>query len=458
MKLFLDRGEEQARLTRFLARPGGGLAVVYGRRRCGKSTLLQRVLPGRSVYFQGDQRESALHLEALAKAIGGLVPAFDRSAYLTWDDLLAALHARADAGLCVFLDEFPYLVQAAPELPSVLQRQVDRPDSPVKWVLCGSSQRMMQGLVLERSAPLYGRAEEILKVEPLRAGWLPQALGGDATQAVRNYSVWGGVPRYWELAARYADMDSALADLAWDRLGVLHDEPMRLLLDELRGAAQPYSILSLIGSGCHRASEIAARLGKPMSSLARPLAQLCELGYVRRDLPYGESSRNSKRSLYRLDDPFLRFFFRFVLPFESSLAQGVTSEARHAWDESRQHHVAACWEDLCRSAVPWSASLGGNWGAASSWWHGSGASGEVDIVALSTDGQAVLLGGCKWAESRERYDVSAMRARLIAKAAAIPVAQGRRVLTCCCVGGGARTTGRADYLLGPDEVMAALRR
>ncbi len=174
---------------------------------------------------------------------------------------------------------------------------------------------MMQGLVLDRTAPLYGRATEILKIEPLPCGWVWKALRttGDR-DAIEAVAVWGGIPRYWELAADYPDREAAIQGLVLSQLGVLYDEPTRLLRDDLRDLAQAASILTLIGQGCHRPSEIASRLGMPATSLSRPLERLLELGLVRRDQPFGASPRDSKRSLYRIGDPFLRFWFRFPAP------------------------------------------------------------------------------------------------------------------------------------------------
>jgi AAA+ ATPase superfamily predicted ATPase len=454
---FLDRIEESRGLKRFLERGSGGLAVVYGRRRCGKSTLLQRLLTGPHVYFQADQRERVLQVKALAGAIATQLPNFDRASYGGWDDLLASLYARATESLCLCLDEFPYLAQADPSLPSVLQRYVDRPDGRLAWILCGSSQRMMQGLTLDRNAPLYGRAREIVKLAPLAPGWIMEALGCDAEDGVRAYAVWGGVPRYWELAAEYQGMDEALHDLVWNRLGVLHEEPSRLLLDDLRSAVQPYSILSLIGTGANRPSEIAARMGKPLSGLARPLAQLCELGYVRREVPFGEHPRKTRRALYRLNDPFLMWFFRFALPYESALAQGATAEAAQVWQTTRSQHYASCWETLCRLAVPRLSCANMRWGEASSWWSDSQLQTEVDLVAKSLDGSAILLGECKWAENDRTFDVDAMDRRLREQAARIPAARGRRIVTSCWLGGHAKASGQTVPCLTADHVMAVLK-
>jgi len=319
---FLDRGEELMRLRRLVAGRRRGFGVLYGRRRCGKSRLLLEALPARrSVYYVADDRESPLQRAALATELARLLPGFNRVTYPDWDALLSRVWDQAAAGTVLAIDEFPALVSVAPELPSLLQKRVDASAARgPHLLLAGSSQRMMQGLVLDRTAPMYGRAIEILKVEPLPCGWLRKALRttGDR-DAIEAFAVWGGIPRYWELAADYPDRDRAIQALILSQLGVLYDEPARLLRDDLRDLAQSASILTLIGQGCHRPSEIASRLGKPATSLSRPLDRLLELGLVRRDQPFGASPRDSKRSLYRIGDPFLRFWFRFVEPNRSRL-------------------------------------------------------------------------------------------------------------------------------------------
>jgi len=147
----------------------------------------------------------------------------------------------------------------------------------------------MQGLVLDRAAPLFGRASEILKISPLPAGWIEEALTLKSPEdAVEAYAVWGGAPRYWELAGDHPDLPSAIRSLVLSPLGVLFEEPSRLLLDDMRETTQVASILSLIGQGCHRISEIAARLEKPVTALSRPLQRLQDMDLVTREQPFGE--------------------------------------------------------------------------------------------------------------------------------------------------------------------------
>ena len=406
MKLpFLDRREEVRRLRRLLRRDEGSLGVLYGRRRCGKSRILREVMPARgSVFYVGDDREAALQRASLAGEIGRLIEGFGDVAYPDWEGLLARWWRDARPGSVLIIDELPSLVARARELPSLLQKHIDRDSQRgVHLLVAGSSQRVMQGLVLDRSAPLYGRAAEILDIQPLPAGWIGEALAvGEPPDAISAFSVWGGIPRYWELAADFKDLESALRDLVLDPLGVLYDEPTGLLLDDLRDTVQAASILSLIGRGCHRVSEIAGRMEKPATSIGRPLNRLMEMGLVVREVPFGESVRSSRRSLYRIADPFLRFWFRFVEPNRSQLEARRMAAVEDDVRAGMAHHTASVWEDLARASVPRLRTAGGGWGAASRWW-GAGLDRkqlEVDVVAESADGGRLLVGEAKWVGPR----------------------------------------------------------
>lgn len=455
---FLDRQEEAARLQRLVSRSEGSLGVLYGRRRCGKSRLLREVLPRtRAVYYVGDDREASLQLASLAAEIGRLLPGFERVTYPDWDALLARWWREAPPGTVLALDEFPSMVAVGLELPSLLQKYVDREsERGLHILLSGSSQRMMQGLVLDRTAPLFGRATEILKISPLPAGWIEEALHLDAPErAVEAYAVWGGTPRYWELAGDHPDLRSAVRSLVLSPLGVLSEEPARLLLDDMRDTTQAASILSLIGQGCHRISEIAARLGKPVTTLSRPIQRLQEMDLITRELPFGEGPRGGKRTLYKISDPFLRFWFRFIDVNRSRLGAGLVAQVEEEIVHRLGHHIGEVWEELARASVPRLQLAGRAWGLAGRWW-GPGLDRrplEVDLVAESLDGGSVLVGEVKWAAPS---DAERLLAELETKARRLPAAAGREVVSALWlkepVGGKI-----ADRVVTPRQVLDVLR-
>jgi hypothetical protein len=318
---------------------------------------------------------------------------------------------------------------------------------------------MMQGLVLDRTAPLFGRATEILKISPLPAGWIEEALHPPTPEsAVEAYAVLGGTPRYWELAGDHPDLPTAIRSLVLSPLGVLFEEPSRLLLDDMRDTTQAASILSLIGQGCHRISEIAARLGKPATALSRPIQRLQDMDLITRELPFSESPRGSKRTLYKISDPFLRFWFRFVEVNRSRLGVGQTAAVEEEILQRLGHHVGEVWEELARASVPRLDLAGRAWGPAGRWW-GSGRDRqplEVDLVAHSVDGRSVLIGEVKWARHAIPRDAERLLAQLEDKARRLPVTAGREVVPMLWlkapVGG-----LPADRLVTPRQVLDVLR-
>lgn len=456
---FLDREQELARLNNFFENEGCSLAVIYGRRRCGKSRLIQEALSRRdSTYYVGDDREGPLQRAGLAREISLRVPGFEKVTYPDWEALLSRWLQDVSPGSILALDEFPTLVSAGKELPSLLQKMLDRYDGkPFKLLLCGSSQRMMQGLVLDRTAPLYGRATEIMKLSALPAGWVSTALKiRKPAEAVKSYAVWGGVPRYWELAKDFPNRTSAISSLILSPLGVLHEEPGRLLLDDLRDLTQSSSILAMIGQGCHRLSEIAGRLGKPPTSLSRPLQRLLELDILRREVPFGVPARSSKRTLYRITDPFLRFWFRFLEPNRSRLEAGQIREVMTQIDQSFSHHTGQVWEDLARESVPRLRGAKRPWKPAYRWWGGglNHRPMELYIVAESADGKELFIGEAKWSDVADARQIVEELQR---KAANFPLARDRKIRLGLWLKDRPKSIPAGVELFTPNQVLRTLR-
>ena len=401
---FIDRQDELNRLDRALAAPGS-FAAVWGRRRVGKSRLLLEWTRRRDgLYLVAEPSAPAVQRRYLARAAAARFPGFAEVEYPDWRtffDRLADAAARADWPGPAVIDELPYLAAADPDLPGALQHWLDRPGPRPCLAVCGSSQRMMRGAVLDAGAPLYGRAVEAFALRPLRPGFLREAFAAAGPrEQVSLYALWGGMPRYWELAASFgADLDAAVDALALDSAGPLHGEPDRLLQAEMPPAGALRPLLDVIGAGAARVSEIGARLGRPASSLSASLRALEEMNFVRREIPFGSSPRSGKRSLYRLDDPFLRLWFRVVAPRRAALAAAPRETRLECWRRRRAGLEASAWEELCRMAVPMlhrgDSPLGalGPWEAAQRYWRGGDP--EIDIVARSVDGRRLLVGEAK---------------------------------------------------------------
>ncbi|RLD85901.1 MAG: ATP-binding protein, partial [Bacteroidetes bacterium] len=375
------------------------LIVLYGRRRCGKSTLLKKVIHENDVFFAADLREKSLQIDAFAKSIEHIVPGFSKLRYPDWDALFHNINNTLNRKVTICIDEFPYLVKNAPELPSILQNIIDnKVNNKYNLILCGSSQQMMQNITLNSSSPLYGRCTEILNVKPMLLGWYSEYFGKNAIETVEGYSVFGGVPRYWELQKNHQTLADSIKYNLLDPDGILHKEPETLFYDEMRTSVLAYSILTLIGLGCNRLSEIAGRLEKPATQLNRPLKLLIDLGYIRRERPFNLTSKSTKKSLYKISDPFMNFYFSFVVPNKSRLEFGLIEQV---WKEIKgkfNQYVSEQWEELCRNAVPRLNIEGKSFNPAQRWWGNEmdRKPMEIDVVAESTDKTSLLIGEAKW--------------------------------------------------------------
>jgi hypothetical protein len=334
------------------------------------------------------------------------IPGFAAVAYPDWTALLSRL-AREASMLHwrgpIVLDELPYLVATTPELASILQRWVDHEARTARLVvaLAGSSQRMMQGIVLDGNAPLYGRAREILELKPLDVLTLQQAFRPPGIKdLVEAFTAWGGIPWYWELAIEQRGGIAAVIDrLVLDPRAPLHREPDRILSEEIPSAAELRPVLDAIGAGAHRLSEIGGRAGRVATSLSRPLARLVEMGLVGREIPFGEPEHSSKRSLYRISDPLFRLWFHVVAPHRGFLTTADRSARLALLARLWPQLVGATWEELCREQVSrWNADptsgRRASWRAGARWWHGNAP--EWDVVSESADGRRLLLGEARW--------------------------------------------------------------
>ncbi len=404
---FTNRQREMQRLDRLASLPKGGLAVVWGRRRVGKTRLLlEWCRKHKGVYYTADESSASVQRKYLAIAIDQALPGFAAVEYPDWGTLFLRLARDAIAAKWrgpLVVDELPYLIATAPELPSVLQKFIDNEAKQADLIiaLSGSSQRMMQGAILDASAPLYGRAQELIKLGPISVSYLGEALNVTSpVEIIESYAIWGGIPRYWELVAnRGADFLENIDSIVLDPMGQLFDEPNRLLLEESPSAITLRPILDAIGLGAHKLSEIAGRIGQQATSLGRPMHRLIELDLVAREIPYGMEEQNSKRALYKIKDPFLRFWFEIVASHRSVLAQTTSTNRKKMLHKVLPTIFAAMWEELCRQAIPWLSQIWGDehYGQACRYWHGNGP--EWDMVAETYDRGHLIIGEAKWTKN-----------------------------------------------------------
>jgi uncharacterized protein len=403
---FVDRSIEQRVLTDAWASGRSELVVVHGRRRVGKTELLARFAARRPVaFYVAAQQLAADQLADIGRALAPLAAGFRRGpaprlAVADWEEALdlvaqASLHRRV--GLVI--DEFPYLADAEPALPSILQRWWDRTGSRsnVMLVLSGSEQAMMARLTSSDGA-LYGRPTRSLWVRPfdyfhagsLVRGWKPE-------DRIRAYAVAGGVPDYLEEFDTTRPLHDELLRLAYSPDGRFFREAPDLLRSEFTEPRTYESVLRAIARGESQPSRIAALAGlKSASSVTPYLDRLVRLELVeRRTLPTEAADPRPRISRYVLADPYLRFYFAMVDPWRSPILLGQGARVlADLWPIAFDQHVSWIFEEVAAGYVrrlggtgglPVMEAVGGQWLAA----------GDVDVVG-ARGGRVLVAGSAKW--------------------------------------------------------------
>lgn len=455
---FVDRIDETARLKDALSRDKSTFVVLYGRRRLGKSTLIKRVLSDNDVYFLADRSESQHQIALFAKVIAQIFPDFDKLTYPDWESLLRSVNYRTENKFTLCLDELPYLVEQSPELPSILQKLLDEKSLKYNIVVCGSSQNMMSGLFLDSTAPLYGRADVIMKLTPIKLPFIQEALGLNAVEAIEEYAVWGGVPRYWELR----EHNSSLNDALWHNIlsvnGTLYEEPAKLFQDDVKDIVKTSTLMSYIGSGANRLSEIASRCNEPATNLSRPLKKLIDLGFLERDVPFDSDEKNSKKSLYKIVDPFMAFYYQFVVPNRSFIELDRRLPIEQAINSYFAKYVGLQWEKLCRDTVTGNIINGVLYNKAKRWWgtvlneDNKPEQIEFDVMAESLDKKYLLVGECKWTTQENGESLTA---ELLRKVRLLPFSKKYTIVPVLFV----KNTPKNDVgnALLPSDVISLLK-
>ncbi len=398
--MFVGRLRELGELERRWDGRDAELLVLYGRRRVGKTALARHFAAGKpGCYFSGGQVREVDNLRDFAAALG-----LEGTSFESWDAALGfVLRLAAGGRYLLVLDEFQWLAETTPGLASVVQRWWDSAasSSGLFLVLSGSSIGSMEREVLGHKAPLFGRRTVSIRLGPLEP-WEIQEFEptGTAAGCHRLWGVLGGVPAYLERLPAAGALEALLIREAFSPGGALMDEVPFLVKAELREPSTYLSILSAIAGGSRRVSEIGDRCRLPVNSTAKYLAPLMELGLVERHVPMlDQASEKSRKGLYRVADPWTRFWSAFVLPGRSSIEGGHGQ----AWFEQRvlpnlPRFLGEAFEDACRCWMshrwkdPW-----GRWPirVGSHWSKGrDGSAVEFDLMAELSDGSWVA-GECK---------------------------------------------------------------
>ena len=425
--MFVNRSAELVALSEWWDdSPGGRIALVWGRRRVGKTALVSAFAGGRrTVFHTGAGRPARDELGVLSRAAEGVLAAEIRDLavrpFADWDDALESLAAVAEnEPLLLVLDEFPELLHVSGELPGVLRAFWDRARerTQLRILLCGSAVRTMQAIQEER-APLYGRIDLSLPLHPFAphetAAMLRKLSPSDRALV---WGILGGVPLYLTWWDQGRSVRENLARLVCRPGGQLLDEGWLVLATEGDTGDLGQLVLRAIAAGRTKHGEIEQAV---RAEPARTLERLIELRLVERVVPVTELGSRTRRRSYRIADNFLAFWLGIVEPYRAEIERGLGPSILSPLMQRLDDHMGGRWEEAFRSHL---RRLGAQGALApdvvriGAFWSERPAV-EIDAVALAgRREEAVLIGEAKWARTA---DAARMVRELERKAGALPL-------------------------------------
>ena len=380
--------------------------VVYGRRRVGKTALINEFCKGKpTIFFSALNASSQENLEALSKAIYEKDhPGADTApVYPSFDAAFSEITRMAEEERLVFvIDEYPYLAKANKSISSRLQHIIDHTwkNGKLFLILCGSSMSFMEYQVLGYESPLYGRRTGQFKIQALTYKELT-AFNPSLTpeQQAFIYGITGGIPHYINKLDVENDVDEALKENLFNTSSYLFEEPENLLKQELREPAIYNSVITAIAGGASRSNEIATKVGIESPICAKYLKVLLDLGILIKETPVTE--KPGKKTVYAIGDNFFRFWYRFVPQNTSAISAGRIERIYDAVIKKYySDYMGLIFEQMCREYlfqyaedVPVVLSDIGQW-----WGTDPKAKKEVqiDIVGTPTEGNEYVIGSCKY--------------------------------------------------------------
>lgn len=415
---FVNRVHELEYLNREYGSGAFSFTVIYGRRRVGKTELIQQFMQDKPhIYFLADMRGTQSNVLRFRKRASDLFNGIEPAAE-SFDEIFEYIRKqwKSDQKLIIAIDKFSYLAQQDESIPSVFQLIVDEVlrGGAFHLILCGSSVSMMKKTTLARSSPLYGRRTGQMKIEPLLLRHTAEFFQGlTAQELMRIYGVTGGIPFYMGFLDPKKDLYTNLERSVFSKESVLYAEGEFLLLEELREPATYMNILYSISQGATRAGEIATNAFLEAKDLSYYMDTLMKLGFVRKEHPVAEKS-STRKTIYSIDDPFLRFWFRYVLIHRSSIETGDVSHPIKDLDKSYDRHLGETFEQVGKEILMYLSSqdelpfqirsIGRQWGKILNMPAGKN-DYEIDIVALNQDSKDILFCECKWQNQRTDADV-----------------------------------------------------
>ena len=403
--MFIGREHELKKLNEMYAGEKFECVIIYGRRRVGKTALIQEFIKEKkAIYFLSLETSEHVNLENFSKSIWPHAMGKIQTPP-PFTDFTDALEAVADLSdderLILVIDEYPYLANSVKGISSILQAQIDMrfKESKLFLILCGSSMSFMEYQVLGYKSPLYGRRTAQFRIQPFSFFESVRFHEKyDAYDSAVVYGITGGIPHYLTKIDDSKSLKENITDSFFTPSSYLFEEPSNLLKQELREPQMYNNVITAIAAGSSRLNEIATKTGLDTAVCSKYLRSLISLGIVKRERPI--LTDNSKKTNYRLADNMFRFWYRFVPQNISQIQSWLSEEVYNSAEQQIPAYMGEVFEEICKQYL-WlensAQRLPFLFHDAGRWWGTDPVKKceqEIDIIAFSDD--RAIFCECKW--------------------------------------------------------------
>lgn len=387
--------------------------IVYGRRRVGKSLLIERFCEGKRAFiFQGGKEKKQPQIKRFLTEFGDFIndPLIPMVAATTWDEVLKIFNARRrDKKLILVLDEFQWMCEGSPELVSDIQRNWDRvwkKDGKMFLILCGSSISFMEGELLSEKSPLFGRRTREIFLEPFSSAetelFFPKK---NNIEKAETLMILGGIPMYLACLNEKFSIRRNVNNMAFSKGGLLVNEVNFILSEQLKETGNYFRLLKCLANGAKSIADLAREMRISAGQIMFYLHRLERLRFIKRYIPITKDL-NSKTVRYKLYDEYLRFYFYYIEPNRTRISG---NNGDYLFDRI----TGANWDTFCGYAfeifceknvgvILRKLGVTDTAEKIGTYWHRKSAlrSGvQIDLVIECSDMTTYLLE-CKWSKNK----------------------------------------------------------
>lgn len=389
MERFVGRTVELKFLEQHYAGEGSRLLLVYGDRGVGKTRLLKEfVRDKRASYYLAracSGREQLGQWSAELRGAGA-----ELSRFPEWDELLQAVLPEEAGKQVLIIDEFHHIVKGDGDFFETLIRFMEGRllSRPVMVVLLTSASGWVENSMVGRLGARLSAVNGLLKLKPLSFERMRELFPEyGAVDALGVFAVLGGIPEYWRSFSPGLSIRENIIRNLLSRESRLYHEMTYVLEQELREPGVYNTLLAAMARDCNKLNDIYRHTGFSRAKISVYLKNLMELDLVEKVFSYETAGRdNMQKGVYRIANPYVRFYFRYLFPEQSALER-LTPEEFYAEkvEPSFEAFAEEAYRQVCRERVAREYRTVGEW---------LGKNGSLDVVASDEQGKFCVASCC----------------------------------------------------------------